>query len=338
MSNKGKAIPPKPIGKVAVEEKFTTPTDYVMAVNFRQDREEYILNPALAKRLKFDSSFYVSKENYRNCFALNRFLKQLIDETGIDNEVDTVGNPDVIQAKSLFVFIIEASEHPEYCTPYMLRKFSNCIFTALEEYIPTVEDIVNGNTIPGNTYGFRDYSDDIGNQKPDADAHLRFMSLLHSITPEMLRAIHNKEHKPNSDLYRCQSDNYIHILIQICYSILMHYFRNGDIIRICDNCRRIFIPRRANDKYCTMPAPEDAESENPKSCGQYMKYQKQRIHNDSDEFKKEHDRILRRLDSSETEDFIKEYKETKGNPEARRQMLERWAEKYPPRRKKGEAK
>lgn len=335
MDDKYKSTPPKPPGEVAVESKVEDTPEYLMVINFKQDREEYLPNQALVDALKLNDALklkaglYVQGKNYRNCVALNCFLKQLIVKSGIDENGNTQGNPDATQAMSLVTFITEASEHPEYCTTYMLRKFSNCIFVALEEYVPTVEDISKGDTTPSDIYGFKDCADDYGNQQPGADATLRFMGILQPITPEILKTIHETEHSPEGDIYRCQSDNIIHLLIQVCYAILMHYFRNGDIIRICGNCGQIFIPSRENMKYCTRMSPQNKS----KSCGQYIKYQQQRIHNNNDEFKKEHDRILRRLDSEETTDFQKEYNYTKGDPEARRKIIEKWAEKYPKRKK-----
>lgn len=339
MSDRSKATPPKSIGEVAVEKRFIDSPDLLMLVNFKQDGEEYAPNQNLADALKLKKDndivkLFIQKEDYRKCQMLNTFFNQLLSESDIDED-NTLNKSDINQATSLLTFIVEASKYPEYCTTSMLRKFSNVISGALEVLLP-IEEFAKG--VDFDSYGFYDMADDKGNASGISDYKLTLYGQQYSITPEMLRKIHDREWKPASDMYRCQSDNLIHLRIQICYAILMHYFRNGDIIRICKNCGRIFIPSRASDKYCTGIAPQEKNSKKPKSCGQYMKYQKQRIHNDSDEFKKEHDRILRRLDSSETQDFIEEYKETKGNPEARRQMLERWAEKYPPRRKKGEAK
>lgn len=325
---KEKLIPPKPPGRIETQPIEADKPELIMIVNFMQDREEFAPNQALAEKLGVNAGFYISKSDYKDCKGLNHFLNLLIEKSCISESDNTRGNPDAIQAMSLVTFIMEASTHPEYCTTYMLRKFSNVISGALETLLPIKEF---SEEVDFQSYGFLDMVDDSGNACSASDFNLTLYGLTNPITPEMLKEIHDRTWKPKSDSYRCQSDNIIHLLIQVCYAILMHYFRQGDIVRICDNCGQIFIPKRSSDKYCTRKAPQDGS----KSCGQYMKAQNQRIHNNNDEFKREHDRILRRLGFDESERFKEEYKATYGNSEARQKMLERWAEEYPPKRKKG---
>lgn len=319
-------IPPKPPGRIETHSIEGDKPELIMIVNFTQDREEYAPNKALADILGVNTGHFVPKSKYKDCVGLNHFLSLLINKSGIGESDNIQGNPDAIQAMSLVTFIMEASTHPEYCTTHMLRKFSNVISGALETLLP-IKEFSEG--VDFQSYGFLDMVDDSGNACSASDFNLTLYGLTNPITPEMLKEMHDRTWKPESDSYRCQSENIIHLLIQVCYAILMHYFRQGDIIRICDNCEQIFIPKRSSDKYCTRKAPQDGS----KSCGQYMKAQNQRIHNSNDKFKKEHDRILRRLGFEDSQRFQDEYKDTRGNSEARQKMLERWAEKYPKRKK-----
>lgn len=339
--NKTPSIPPKPPGEIAVESRASDTPELTMIIDFRQDREVYAPNQALENILKQvetdnrqedDIEFVIPKNDFKNCKALNYYSRLLAIKSGINKNGNTQGNQDATQAMSTIVFITEASKHPEYCTTYMLRKFSNVICEALETLLP-LKEFAEG--IDFDSYGFLDMTDDKGNASRVSDFSLTLYGSKNPITPEMLKEIHDKTWKPESDTYRCQSDNIIHLLIQVCYAILMHYFRKGVVIRICENCGQIFIPSRTNDKYCTRIAPQEKDSKKPKSCGKYMKYQNQRIHNDNDEFKTEHDRLSKRVKFEETPIFQKEYNETKGNPEARRKVIEKWAEKYPRRKMKG---
>lgn len=330
-----KRTPPKPPGKIVTEERPEDSPELTMIIRFKQDREEYISTSALAESPNMKRTFIVPKDEYTDCKALNHYvglLEKLLKEI---NKGLTPGthSPKAINIQSLLTFVKEVAKHPEYCTTYMLEKLSYVIPDALNK-LPPIKEFVEG--ADPYSYGFLDMVDDNGHLRDDSDYMLMLYGAGQSITPEMLATIHGRMEHAEDDSYRCQANDIIHLLIQICYAILMHYFRKGDIVARCDNCGRYFIPSRkpraGEQTYCTRKAPQDST----KSCAQYMKRENQRIHNDSNEFKKEHDRILRRIiDAKECEAFKSEYKDTKQDREARRKMIERWATKYPKREKKG---
>lgn len=246
--------------------------------------------------------------DFRLCEPLQHFIEVLRTIT------DEMPKDDIrfIYRQSIETFITEANKHREYCNVYTLRDFSNVIYEALSTFFWEV----NGDIFP---------------QKFE---RLRTRHKEKAITASELNAMHEAHSLFTADdTYICRSNDFSFLIIQIIYAMLLHYFKRGYIVGVCQNCGKVFITEnRSDEKYCKRTSPQDSE----KTCAQYMKYEKQKIHNSS-ELKKEYSRILRRLTFTEAELFKRTYREIPtANKSERAEYLRMWAEKYPKREQKGE--
>lgn len=245
--------------------------------------------------------------DFRLCEPLQHFLSVLRILT------DKMPKDDIrfIYRQSIETFITEANKHREYCNVYTFRDFSNVIHRAL---FPHFREM-NGETFTHELDRLRDKCDE------------------RAITPIELKSLYKLHSLLRADIYMCASTDMSFMIMQLIYATLLHYFKRGYIVGVCQNCGKVFITEnRSDEKYCKRTSPQDGE----KTCAQYMKYEKQKIHNSS-ELKKEYSRILRRLTFTEAELFKRTYREIPtANKSERAEYLRMWAEKYPKREQKGE--
>ena len=188
---------------------------------------------------------------------LNNCLKKLSVAIGEKEEV--------LNRESMLTFVDEVVLHKEYCTSQMLLFFEDYLSFSLGD----------GTNSP-NLWA------DATRQNNDA----REKGLTNSATTEDIQAIYNAMHDGGlREHYYCRTDSPMVLLIQVVYSILLHTFRRGHIIKRCDRCGNIFIPTRPSDKYCLRRT-------DGKTCGQISKEESQkRSHN------KEEKKLYKRIDN-----------------------------------------
>ena len=241
--------------------------------------------------------------DFRLCEPLQHFLSVLRILT------DKMPKDDIrfIYRQSIETFITEANKHREYCNVYTFRDFSNVIHRAL---LPPFREM-NGESFPQELDRLRDKCDE------------------RAITPIELKSLHKLHSLLRADIYMCASTDMSFMIMQLIYATLLHYFKRGYIVGVCQNCGKVFITEnRSDEKYCKRTSPQDSE----KTCAQYMKYEKQKIHNSTDT-KKEYNRILRRLSFTESEIFRSGYTAIPpGDKSKRAEYVKMWAEKYPRRK------
>ena len=74
------------------------------------------------------------------------------------------------------------------------------------------------------------------------------------------------------DSYYCfQAQETRCIVDQLCTAELYHIVKNGRIIKRCEHCGKLFIPQKADEKYCIRKSKEYPD----KNCKQAAKYEKQ---------------------------------------------------------------
>lgn len=74
------------------------------------------------------------------------------------------------------------------------------------------------------------------------------------------------------DFYFCINANESHSIIeQLCTAELYHLVKTGRIIKRCERCGKLFIPKKADEKYCIRRSEEYPD----KNCKQAAKYEKQ---------------------------------------------------------------
>ena len=248
---------------------------------------------------------HVPPSDFRLCEPLQHFIEELRIIT------DKLPKDDIrfIYRQSIETFITEANKHREYCNAYLLRYFSDAIYEAL---------------VPG----FSEMNGDLSNN-PSYRNQCEWKE--RAITPSELKYFSKIANSPASDTdnYLCCSDEKPFMIMQLIYATLLHYFKRGYIVGVCQNCGKVFITEnKSNEKYCKRKSPQDSS----KTCAQYMKYEKQKIHNSTDT-KKEYNRILRRLSFTESEIFRSGYTAIPpGDKSKRAEYVKMWAEKYPRRK------
>ena len=248
---------------------------------------------------------HVPPSDFRLCEPLQHFIEELRIIT------DKLPKDDIrfIYRQSIETFITEANKHREYCNAYLLRYFSDAIYEAL---------------VPG----FSEMNGDLSNN-PSYRNQCEWKE--RAITPSELKYFSKIANSPASDTdnYLCCSDEKPFMIMQLIYAILLHYFKCGYAVGVCQNCGKVFITEnKSNEKYCKRKSPQDSS----KTCAQYMKYEKQKIHNSTDT-KKEYNRILRRLSFTESEIFRSGYTAIPpGDKSKRAEYVKMWAEKYPRRK------
>ena len=224
---------------------------------------------------------------------LNNCLKWL-DEEISDEKVE-------LNRKSLLAFIDEAVTHKEYCTPQMLLFFEDYLSFSLGD----------GTTSP-NLWG------DATRQNSDAWEKGRTTSA----SADDIKAIYDTICGGTKEKYLCNSDIPKVLLIQVVYSLLLHTFRRGHIIKRCDRCGRIFIPTRPSDKYCQWKT-------DGKTCGEIRKEESQRRSHDKEEkklYKRIDNRLLQQGEYSTQERFRTGFRKCKTARE-KKAYLKKWNEK-----------
>jgi len=225
---------------------------------------------------------------------LNNCLKWLEEEVPV-NEVE-------LNRKSLLAFIDEAVTHKEYCTSQMLLFFEDYLSYSLGD----------GTT----SYLWADAT--------RQDENAREKGLSASATAEDIKAIHEMMADGGTrEKYLCKSyDNPKVLLIQVVYSLLLHTFRRGHIIKRCDRCGRVFIPTRPSDKYCQWKT-------DGKTCGEIRKAEAQRRSHDKEDkklYKNIDNMLLNRREYETQDEFRKGYKRCKTDKQ-RKAYLAKWYKK-----------
>lgn len=209
-----------------------------------------------------------------------------------------------LDRKSLLTFIDEAVTHKEYCTSDMLR--------SLDYVLPYC--LGNGRTSP-NVWADKTYMDET--------TMLKWYSA--SATAKDIKEIYRKTH---FETYLCTVPNVNEataLFVQVAYSLLLHIFKEGKIIKRCGNCGNLFIPTRASDKYCQRQT-------DGKTCSEIKKAEAQkRSHNKEEKarYKRIYNRLARR---KSTKDLVVNFSDGFRNCNSeieRKQYLETWDRKYP---------
>lgn len=75
------------------------------------------------------------------------------------------------------------------------------------------------------------------------------------------------------DIYRCISlpGTFASIVEQLCVAELYQIVKSGHIVKRCENCGKLFVPNKADEKYCIRASVKWPE----KNCKQSVKYEKQ---------------------------------------------------------------
>lgn len=219
----------------------------------------------------------------------------------------TKDKPNAI-VESFLTFIEESTSHREYCDPYVLTSFSSCLSQALKGW----KDRTN--------YQY-ELSYKVATNKP--------------ASPSDIKLIYENIYKNgvnNHDFYVCYpleaaiSDSnefdykvyVISIYIQVAYSILLHLYKRRVLINRCECCGRLYIRKRADDKYCE-------HLTDGKTCLEIRKRENQRIsHNKHVHklYKRIDNRLYQRSEFERQAKFRKEFQDYKTEQE-QLQYLER---------------
>lgn len=262
--------------------------------------DNFVLDFLQSDLCETDDCSYV-ETNSNNLTLLNNCIGML----------ETMGSDYYKHRASLFTFLNEAATHKEYCDPFFLKSFGSC----LEGVLTGWED----GTAHDFDLGYKEY-----NREP--------------VTSDDIREAYNRmrEQKDASkhDFYTCRfvpvsSDEayirrcyYTSIPIQIIYSVLLHHFKQGHIIKRCENCGRFFIPSRTSDIYCR-------NLTNGKTCGEIRKAEAQKRSHDKEinkVYKRIDNRLYQREAFAEQKEFRDGFKQCP-TEEQQRHYLNQWDSK-----------
>ena len=204
-----------------------------------------------------------------------------------------------LNRKSLLAFIDEAVTHKEYCTADMLYRFDYFLYYSLWELK------TRRNTWVDATY-------------QDIDTMQKGLSA--SATATEIKDIYDRT---NIEKYICRAtDVPTAMLIQVAFSLMLHLFKRGQIIKRCDRCGKLFIPTRASDKYCQRKT-------NGKTCGEIRKEESQKRSHDKEEkklYKRIDNRLLQQGEYSKQDVFRTGFRKCKTVRE-KKAYLKEWNEK-----------